>query len=378
MHPSRFESRRLMPSGSRNLLLLCLRTILAIGTFVLVGAARAQTGGPSVPIASNVIRKIAVSAAAAVEQNYVFADRAVEIAKHIRSKERSGGYASIRTAQELRLELETDLRSVNGDKHLMVLFDPTPSGGLASSSPAKKVAEEERRYYSYSNNGFVKAERLDGNIGYLDIRGFSKPEALQDVTAAAFGFVAGTAALVIDMRHNGGGWPAGVAWVTSYLFRDRVHLNDLLHRENNRIEAFWTTPSVPGRKFIERPVYVLTSKDTFSGGEEFAYNLQALKRATVIGETTRGGAHPVKPFRLGEHFEVFVPFARAVNPITKDNWESRGVQPDIAVPADAALNRAHLAALLAARAVELDPVLAADQDRAIATTRSAALNSGKK
>ncbi|MET3493479.1 S41 family peptidase [Variovorax boronicumulans] len=367
-----------MPSNFGNLLLFWLRAILAIGTFVFAGAARAQTDGPSVPINASVIRDIAVGAAAAVEQNYVFADRAADIAKHIRGKESSGGYASIRTAQELRLQLETDLRSVNGDKHLMVLFSPIPSAGLAPSSPSTKVTEEERRYYSYANSGFVKAERLEGNIGYLDIRGFSKPEALQDVAAAAFGFVADTAALVIDMRHNGGGWPAGVAWVTSYLFRDRVHLNDLLHRKNNRIEAFWTTPGVPGRKFTERPVYVLTSKDTFSGGEEFAYNLQALKRATVIGEVTGGGAHPVKPFRLSEHFEVLVPFARAVNPITKDNWESRGVQPDIAVPADAALNRAYLAALQAARAAELDPVLVADQDRAITAARLAASNAGKK
>lgn len=312
----------------------------------------------------------------AVERNYVFADVAAEIAKRIRSKARSD-YAAFRTAEEFRKQLETDLRSTNGDKHLLVTFSAAVLPSPAPQPSSTEVTEQDRHYGAYSNHGFVKVERLEGNIGYLEIRGFSKPETMQDVTAAAFGFVADTAALIIDMRQNGGGWPAGVAWITSYLFQHRVHLNDLVHRHDNRVEEFWTTPSVPGRKFAERPVYVLTSRNTFSGGEEFAYNLQVLKRATVIGEITGGGAHPVKPFRLNEHFEVLVPFARAVNPLSNENWEGRGVMPDVVVSADSALKRAHLYALETARAAEKDPLLAADQDRAIVAMRRSTSGSEK-
>lgn len=348
---------------------------LAVAGCVQTGFA--QVAEPPMPIDAADVQNIVEGAASAVERNYVFADRALEIAKLVRGKARSGDYASIRTAQELRKQLETDLRSTHGDKHLMISFSAAPLPDPDPQPLSAEATEQDQRYGAYSNNGFVKAERLEGNIGYLDIRGFSKPGTLRDAAAAAFGFVADTAALIVDMRRNGGGWPAGVAWISSYLFQDRVHLNDLVHRQGNRVEEFWTTPSVPGRKFAERPVYVLTSKDTFSGGEEFAYNLQALKRATIVGEVTGGGAHPVKPFRLSEHFEVFVPFARAVNPVTKANWEGRGVKPDVVVSADAALNHAYLSALQAARSAEKDPLLAADQDRAIIAARRTQSSVGK-
>lgn len=348
---------------------------LAVAVGIQTGFAQATE--PPVSIDSADVRNITEGAAVAVEHNYVFADRAGEIAKVVRGKTRAGDYASIHTAQELRKQLETDLRSINGDKHLIVSFSAARLPSSDSQPSSAEVTEQDRHYGAYSNNGFVKAERLEGNIGYLEIRGFPKPGTLRDAAAAAFGFVADTAALIVDLRRNGGGWPAGVAWISSYLFEDRVHLNDLVHRQGNRVEEFWTTPSVPGRKFAERPVYVLTSKDTFSGGEEFAYNLQALKRATVVGEVTGGGAHPVKPFRLNEHFEVFVPFARAVNPTTKANWEERGVKPDVIVSADSALNHAYLSALQTARSAEKDPLLTADQDRAIVAARRAISNVAK-
>ncbi|MFM9925525.1 S41 family peptidase [Variovorax sp. H27-G14] len=341
---------------------LLLMAALAVG-----GIAHAQIADPPVPIDASAVRKIASDVAAAVEQNYVFPDRAFEMAKLIRGKLEAGSYAAIGTSQDLRQQLEADLRSVNGDKHLAVFFNAVPN---PIPSSTEETTEQERRFNSYANNGFVKAERLEGNVGYIDIRGFSKPEFLKDATAAAFGFVGDTAALIIDMRQNGGGWPAGVAWITSYLFTDRVHLNDLQHREGNRIEEFWTTADAPGRKYADRPVYVLTSKNTFSAGEEFTYNLQALKRAVVVGEATGGGAHPVKPFQLNDHFQVWIPFARSVNPVTKQNWEGRGVAPDVNVAAEKALDTAYLAALKAARAKEKNALIAADQDRAIATVLS--------
>jgi C-terminal processing protease CtpA/Prc len=138
-----------------------------------------------------------------------------------------------------------------------------------------------------------------------------------------------------------------VALICSYLFpgHERVHLNDLYWREGDRTEQFYTLPYVPGRRYLDKEVYVLTSKRTFSGAEEFTYNLKNLKRATIVGEATGGGAHPGGTRRVTDHFAVWVPGGRAINPITKTNWEGTGVTPDVAVPADQALATAHLMAL---------------------------------
>jgi C-terminal processing protease CtpA/Prc len=196
------------------------------------------------------------------------------------------------------------------------------------------------------NHGFGRVERLPGNIGYLEFFNFADEELGADTVAAAMNFINGTDSLIIDMRNNGGGNPAMVALVCSYLFGpDPVHLNDLYWREGNRTEEFWTRKDLAGKRYLNKDVYVLTSKRTFSGAEEFTYNLKNLKRATIVGETTGGGAHPGGGFRINEHFGVFVPTGRAISPITKTNWEGTGVTPDISVPADQALLVARLMAL---------------------------------
>ncbi len=150
--------------------------------------------------------------------------------------------------------------------------------------------------------------------------------------------LAGTRALIIDLRDNGGGSPAMVTFIASYLFTDSTHLNDLWDRKTGETTQFWTNPHAPGRHFGSiKPVYVLTSSHTFSGAEEFSYDLQAQKRATIVGETTGGGAHPVSGHRIDDHFIIGVPGARAINPITHTNWEGVGVVPDVRVPASNAL-----------------------------------------
>ena len=146
---------------------------------------------------------------------------------------------------------------------------------------------------------------------------------------------------MIDLRKNGGGDPATVALLASYLFDQRTHLNDIYDRPKDATTEYWTSDTLAGRKYGGgKKVYVLVSKYTFSGGEDLAYTLQALKRATIIGATTGGGAHPVTAQRLGDHFAAMVPLARAINPITKTNWEGVGVAPDVAVDPDKALEKA--------------------------------------
>lgn len=137
-----------------------------------------------------------------------------------------------------------------------------------------------------------------------------------------------------------------VALISSYLFGEEpVHLNSIYWRDEDITQQYWTSAYVPGRRFADKPVYVLTSKTTFSGGEEFAYNLKTHQRATLVGETTAGGAHPGSPHRLHPHFEAFIPVGRAINPITNQNWERVGVEPDIAVSQEQALEAAYNMAL---------------------------------
>lgn len=109
-------------------------------------------------------------------------------------------------------------------------------------------------------------------------------------------------------------------------------------REGERTDEFWTADEAPGKKFGgSKKVYVLTSKDTFSGAEEFSDNLKQLKRATIVGETTGGGPHPGRVHRIHPHLTVFIPNGRAINPISKTNWEGTGVVPDVPVKAADAL-----------------------------------------
>jgi retinol-binding protein 3 len=145
-------------------------------------------------------------------------------------------------------------------------------------------------------------------------------------------------AIIIDLRENGGGDPKMVAYISSHLFAEPTHLNDLYNRKEDKTTEYWTLRDVPGARLAGKPVFVLTAKRTFSGAEEFSYNLKNLKRATIIGETTGGGAHPVSGHRIDDHFFIGVPFARAINPISKTNWEGTGVEPDVKVPASEALD----------------------------------------
>jgi retinol-binding protein 3 len=282
-----------------------------------------------------------------LNDSYVFPDVAKKMEQSIRERVEKKEYDQITSALEFARTLTNDLQAVSKDKHLRVRYShqPIPERGQRRE-PTAEEREQRRRDLTWMNHGFGKVERLRGNIGYLEFFNFQDEELGAETVAAAMNFINGTDALIIDMRNNGGGNPAMVALVCSYLFGpEPVHLNDLYWREGNRTEEFWTRKEVAGKRYLNKDVYVLTSKRTFSGAEEFTYNLKNLKRATIIGETTGGGAHPGGGFRINEHFGMFVPTGRAISPITKTNWEGTGVTPDISVPADQALHVARLMAL---------------------------------
>ncbi len=270
----------------------------------------------------------------ALLENYVFPNVAQKMAEKIRAAHRAGDYRTIAAEPAMASRLTEDLRSVSRDRHLGVRFEPErPGGGGMRLMPEGQDAARD-------NFAFRKVERLDGNVGYLRLDLFHDSEDAMKTADAALAFLRHVDALVIDLRRNGGGSPAMIRHITSYFFATRTHLNSMLDRAGNVVAEFWTG-DVPGTKFRpDLPIYVLTSSYSFSGAEEFAYNLKNLKRATIVGETTGGGAHPVRPHRLNDRFVIGVPFQRAMNPITKTNWEGVGVEPDVKVSADAALDRA--------------------------------------
>jgi len=316
------------------------------------GATRAQ-------VIDSIVRNL--------NESYVFPDVAKKMEAALREQAQKGAYDQINSASAFARKLTEDLQAISHDKHLRVRYSPEPVPEMgAHREPTAEQRENFRRFARRVNYGFEKVERLPGNIGYLDLRGFLDPEMGGETVASAMNFLANTDALIIDLRQNGGGDPAMVALICSYLFgNEPVHLNDLYWREGNRIEQFWTKPSVPGKRYEGKDVYVLTSSRTFSGAEEFTYNLKNLKRATIVGETTGGGANPGDSLRVHEHFSMFVPTGRAVNPITRTNWEGTGVRPDVEVSQELALKTAYLLALRKAAEKNTDEHLKVEYRRLI-------------
>ena len=292
-----------------------------------------------------------------LKQQYVFPDVAAQLEATLKKVPRAEKpMTSADDARAFAKQLTGELQSVAKDKHLRVMFSaaPLPQRTVARLTPAEEAREREEG--EHLNYGVERVERLQGNIGYIDLRAFAPLQWGGDKIAAAMNLVANTDALIIDLRHNGGGDPNTVAFMSSYLFDARTHLNNLYWREGDVTEQFHTLDWVPGRRFGQnKPVYVLTSSYTFSGAEEFSYNLKNLKRATIIGETTGGGANPGDLYPINAHFAVFVPTGRAISPITKTNWEGTGVTPDITVPADEAFTRARALAIKALVDSQTDP-----------------------
>jgi hypothetical protein len=340
--------------------MLKLSTI-CIATLILLQspAGFAQTAPSPAPAMDAALRaQVIDSLARELNAYYVFPDVARKIEAAVREKQKRGGYDGAVSAQDFATMLTTDLHEVGQDLHLRVRasdapLPPVPDAGRTPSADdeARILARVKELKY-----GIGAVEKLPGNIGYLELRGFAPVRYVDKAISAAMTELADSDALIIDLRRNGGGDPAAVAFLTSYLFDKRTHLNDLYFREGDRTQEFWTTEDVPGKRYgQQRAVYVLTSARTFSGAEEFSYNLQQLKRATLVGETTGGGANPGGTRQLSPYFTVFVPNGRAINPISKTNWEHTGVVPEVKVPASDALAAAQKMALekLAAAANDL-------------------------
>jgi hypothetical protein len=297
-------------------------------------------------------RTLVKSFADKLAHEYAVAETALAMAQTLRARLAAEAYERLTSGFDLARVLQEDVRAVSNDLHLRIYFDPTPASPSTLSPPAAPAPDQLRK-----QNGLMRrVEILDGNVGYLRIDGFHPPAMAQEPMTAAFAFLKNTDALIIDARFNHGGDPASVALLMSFLSEGEPYLvNTFHHRIGGRIEEFHTTDLGAAAYGGRKPVYALTSRRTFSGGEEFAYDIKAFKRGVVVGETTAGAANPTRRVDLGHGFFASIPFGRAINPVTKANWEGVGVAPDLPAPAEKALLRAHRAALEGLRSIARNP-----------------------
>ena len=282
-----------------------------------------------------------------VDNRYVFPDRAKKVAASLREQEKRGAYDKITSAQQLSSVLTQKLQAEAGDRHLRVMYSEKL---IPERKPNTEPSPDDvARYLAITqsdNFGVEKIEHLPFNIGYRELASFVPVKDAAETLAAAMTVLAHTDALIIDLRDNGGGDAAASALMASYFLDERSRLNDLYYREDNRVEQRWSLEVVPGLRYgRKKDVYILTSKDTFSAAEDFTYALKNLKRATVVGETTGGGANSGDDIRLLPNFAAFIPLSRLISPYTKSNWEGIGITPDMKVCAADAMRIAQAAIL---------------------------------
>ncbi len=278
---------------------------------------------------------------------YVFPDVGAKAAAMLTQNLDAGKYDSAATPNDFATQATQDLQDLTHDKHLRVMNFGPPPAPPASDSTASKGPKSPPP--PPGNIGFVKVARLKGNIGYIQLDAFMPRNAFRYGADPAMALVASTDALIIDVRNNTGGDPAGVTYLDSFFFDSKapVHVEDIVWRTEGThdftTQSFMTEPTPVS--YLDKPVYVIAGGETFSGGEAFAYEMQAEKRATVVGQVTMGGANPGQMNPIGSDLFLFVPTGRGDNPVTHGNWDGKGVQPDIAVEPDATFATAYGAAL---------------------------------
>jgi len=336
---------------ARSTWLLCLLVATAVPMAI---AQPSASGSPPEPVGAAVDRatpfsvaarhQVAEALAKALEKGYAHEDIGKQMAQAIRAKIKARAYDRIASREEFAQALQADVRAIANDKHFRVLAQAGP--GMMGPPPGAGGPPPDMIAQMRKENGAIsRLQILPGNIGYMEVNGVPFKDAAKDAIAAAFAFLHNTDALIIDVRANGGGDPETVAWYMSYLSEGASYTVNVFHDRDGSVEKTRTTHLGDLSYGARKPVYCLISPNTFSGGEELAYDIQAYKRGQLVGEVTGGGANPVEPQPLVHGFSALIPYGYVVHPVTGTNWEGIGVKPDVAVPADQALLEAQRLAL---------------------------------
>lgn len=293
------------------------------------------------PISHQKLTSLLQQLSTTIEENYVESNIAKEISDTLQAASQQSHIRNADSPEALAGLLTELLQAF--DTHFSITWSTpanAPSHNDVSDADRQARREQQLAALRRQNYGFRELRILPGNIGYLNLNQFSdanSPQAAQ-AAIAAMNFLAGSDTIIIDLRQNGGGAPNMVQLLSSYLFAESTYLNALYYRPSDETRQFWTHDQVSGERFPDTPVYVLISARTGSAAEEFAYNLQTRERATLVGETTAGGANPGGVFPIADGFSAFISTGKAINPITQTNWEKVGVKPEINVAANDALN----------------------------------------
>jgi len=322
-----------------------LLLILFLGT-ICMNAAYSQE--EPLKIDANERSQVVDSIAKFMTESYVFPDKGKEMGDLVLANLKEGDYDDITDPREFARKLSEDLLTVNNDRHIGVMYMPERIAMMKAAQEDEDNTELEdlqTRYSEYGNYDFEEIKILPGNVGYLKFNSFQDASVAGPTAVAAMNFLAHTDALIIDLRDNGGGSPSLIQLITTYFFEDSEHLNSFYIREGDRTKQFWTLTHVPGERMTGTNIYILTSSRTFSGAEEFTYNLKNMDRAVILGETTGGGAHPVEGHIINDNFIARVPFGRAINPITQTNWEGTGIEPHVKTSRADAMDVAYMLAL---------------------------------
>jgi len=311
---------------------------------------------PTFILDNNLKEQVVTSIIKELEQGYVFPKVAIKVGQELRRYQQKNVYHGISDANEFAKTLTDHLQQSTGDKHLQLEFsnEIIPVDSETKAQEARAAFEMEM--WRAHNFGIEKIERIKFNMGYLKLTAFGPVKEVGPLLASAMNLLNNTDSLIIDLRGNFGGNEQTVQLLASYLLNQRTHLLNMVKRGGNRTDQHWSSDYVEGQRFgEEKDVYILIDKNSFSAAEDFSYTMKNLNRATLIGEISGGAANSGDTVRLGEHFNLFLPTARGISPITQTNWEGTGVIPHIEVQGEDALNKAQVVILTKLMVSEQDP-----------------------
>lgn len=270
-----------------------------------------------------------------IEESYIDLDLSKKMIIELDKNLKSNKYEKITSPIEFSKTVTEDLQSISKDLHLKVQFEPERIAQEKLIVSEEKQLEMEKRtamQMSEINYGFTEVKILDGNIGYLNLSQFADIKYAEETATATMNFLSNTNAIIIDLRSNGGGVPSMMQLLSSYFLAEKpVLLSDFYERKTNTKTQLYSFENVNGKRSTNKPLYILTSKHTFSAAEAFTYTLKYLDKAIVIGEITKGGANRTKRINLNDEFTISVPYIQSIHPVTKTNWEGKGVEPNIKI-----------------------------------------------
>lgn len=280
--------------------------------------------------------RVIQSAVVNLKRYYVYPEIAQKTSDALLAHEKNGDYDTVKDERAFADLLTKEIRNSSHDMHLDVVYsqDPLPEH---LQGPSPESLARYREFTEHNNCTFEKTGILRHNIGDLKLNSFPDISVCEATARAAMNRLNDADAIIFDLRDNRGGDPDMVMLLADYLFD---HPEYMYSPRENTTQRSWTQSPVPGNKLADKPVYILTSGSTFSAAEHFTYDLKMLKRATVVGETTGGGAHSGVFHRIDEHFGMGIPETKPINPFSKSDWAVVGVEPDVKVKSADALETA--------------------------------------